>query len=88
MGAHWRGREGEGEEERGAAVGALGGRGCYWRRAQPCTATPSLSIRVRTVQREEEERKRKEEREGEKRKGKRGKIQTWKFLERKIKDNL
>jgi hypothetical protein len=72
MGAHWRGREGEGEEERGAAVGALGGRGCYWRRAQPCTATPSLSIRVRTVQREEEERKRKEEREGEKRKRKKG----------------
>jgi hypothetical protein len=60
MGAHQRGREGEGEGKRGVGVaGALGGmgRGCYWRTAGPCTAAPSLSVRMRTVQREEQEKK-------------------------------
>jgi hypothetical protein len=81
------------EEEGGGEGwgGCWGSRGPWGGVAPGGGLGPALLLRVfvhvRTVQHEEEEMKR--EKRKEEREGKKGKIfQTWKFPERKIKDNL
>jgi hypothetical protein len=107
MGAHGElteeGKEGEGEEEAGAWLGALGRLGCHGvgRRAYSLAATTALcslatiaahmrrNLHVRKKGRRKERRKRKGRKSKERKKEKIWKIfQTLKFSGRKIKDNL
>jgi hypothetical protein len=83
--------EGEGEGERGAWLGAMGeavgGELSPWLLCSVCSLT--ARVRKKTAGRKEKRRERKEKKKGTKKeKEKNGKFfQTWKFSERKIKDN-
>jgi hypothetical protein len=79
--------EGRGGGRRGGEGGAGGGGSTH---GSSCVRSPCLYMKKKVGRRKEKRRERKkEEGKEKKRKHKNGNIfQTWKFLERKIKDNL